>query len=72
MKPKKRVWMPMPGNYASYSGRYSRLLRGGRVLLLVAEGINNHWVVEAIGHKGKPVRFTVNINNLVELPPSLF
>jgi len=49
MKRTRKQWTPMPGSYASYIGRSSRLLRGGKILEVVAEatgaphGCQGHW-----------------------------
>ncbi len=65
-------WMAVPGGFASYIGRSSRLLRGGRMVKVVAEATGKRMVVEAIGHKGAPVQFTVKTMNLGQPQPGLF
>lgn len=62
----------MQGQLASYTGRTSRLLRGAKLLRVLAEASGRRVVVEAIGHAGKPVRFTVLASNLGRPQPQLF
>ncbi|MDK9702529.1 MAG: hypothetical protein OEL20_05270 [Sulfuritalea sp.] len=66
------AWAPQPGRYASYTGRTSRLLRGGRMVEVVAEASGRRMVVRAIGHSGRPVEFTVATKNLGRPQPGLF
>ncbi len=72
MKRLRSPWMPVPGGYASYIGRSSRLLRGGELLEVVAEAAGRRMVVRAIGHAGRPVQFTVLAKNLGQPQPQLF
>jgi hypothetical protein len=65
-------WVPTPGSLASYTGRTSRLLRGGRLLEIVAEATTARMVVSAIGHNGRPVKITVLKRNLGQPQPQLF
>lgn len=72
MARKKARWVPQIGVVATYVGRSSRLKRGGYNVRVVAETCANRMVVEAIGKKGLPVRFTVKCENLAPLQPGLF
>ncbi len=65
-------WKAEPGNLARYVGRAGRLLRGGRMVKILAEARGKRVVVEAIGHNGTTVRFTVNRENLGQPQPGLF
>lgn len=73
-KPRKRKnsWTPVAGKFASYEGKYGRLLTAGKTVKVVAEASSNRTVVEAIGRKGYPVKFTVLTSNLTEPQPCLF
>lgn len=64
--------MPPIGSIVSYVGRATSLARGGYNVRVVAETCADRMVVEAIGRRGLPVRFTVKRENLAPLPPSLF
>lgn len=72
MPPRKKTlktpqqWKPVPGAYASYTGKTSRLLRGAGRVRVIAEASNKRTMVEAIGYKGRPVRFPVMTANLGE------
>ena len=72
MARKPPAWVPKPGAYATDTGRTSRLLRGGRTVQIVAEACGQRMVVNAIGHDGAPVRFTVAAKNLGPLQRGLF
>ena len=72
MARKPSRWARAPGQYASYTGRTSRLLRGGRTVEVLAEAAGHRMVVKAIGHGGAPVSFTVAVKNLGRPPPGLF
>lgn len=72
MARKKSNWFPQIGSVATYIGRASRLARGGYNVRIVAEACANRMVVEAIGHSGSLVRFTVKRENLAPLQPGLF
>lgn len=72
MTRKPLKWAPTPGHYASYTGNTSPLLRGGRLVEVVAEACAQHMVVRAIGHGGEPVQFTVATRNLGRPQPGLF
>ena len=72
IRKRKSNWLPESGKYASYGGRYSRLLRGGKLVVVIAEASGMKTVVEAIGDKGIPVRLTVKTENLIQPQPSLF
>jgi hypothetical protein len=72
MARKGSTWNPEPGRYASYTGRSSPLLRGGRIVEVVAEACGQRMVVRAIGHQGMPVSFTVATKNLGQPQPGLF
>lgn len=72
MKRTRKQWVPTPGSYASYIGCSSRLLRGGKLLEVVAEATGRRMVVKAIGHAGQPVQFTVLTKNLGQPQPQLF
>lgn len=65
-------WSPAARQYASYTGRSSQLLRGGRMVEVVAEASGARMVVRAIGHSGAPVQFTVAARNLGQPQPGLF
>lgn len=69
---RKPKWIPIVGQFASYSGKTSPLLRGGKLVSVIAEASAQKMVVEAIGYAGRPVRFTVNASNLIQPQPSLF
>lgn len=62
----------MPGALAKYVGRAGKLLRGGHMVKVLAEARGKRMVVEAIGHNGTTVRFTVNRENLGQPQPGLF
>lgn len=66
------AWIAKPGILAIYTGRAGRLLRSGRKVNIVAEASGGRMVVEAIGHKGAPVRFPVKTTNLGQPQPELF
>ena len=72
MARKKSTWQPQVGILTTYVGRASRLARGGYNVRIVAETSANRMLVEAIGHSGSPVRFTVKRENLAPLQPGLF
>ena len=72
MARKKSIWLPQIGSIASYIGRASRLARGGYNVRIIAETCADRMVVEAIGRRGLPVRFTVKRKNLAPLQPGLF
>lgn len=61
--------MLAPGMLATYVGRTRRQVRNVRVL---AEASGGRMLVEAIGRRGVPVRFTVKRENLVPPAPDLF
>ena len=61
--------MPAIGMLATYVGRTRRQMRNVRVL---AEASGGRMLVEAIGRRGVPVRFTVKRENLVPPAPDLF
>lgn len=65
----KSSWWPHPGSVATYLGRSRDAVRNVRV---IAEAVAGRMVVEAIGRKGVPVRFTVKQENLRPLQPGLF
>jgi hypothetical protein len=69
---KSPAWQPVPGCMASYTGRTSRLLRGGREVQVVAEASGGRTVVKALGHAGEPVEFPVLTANLAQPQPFLF
>ena len=69
---KKAIWHPEIGILATYVGRGSSLARGGYNVRVVAETSADRMVVEAIGRRGHPVRFTVMCKNLAPLQPGLF
>lgn len=70
---KKSTWIPLVGVLATYIGRASRLAPGGGYnVRIVAETCADRMVVEAIGRRGLPVRFTVKCKNLAPLQPGLF
>lgn len=69
---RKHIWVPVAGKFASYDGKYSSLLKIGKIVKVVAEASNNRTIVEAIGHHGHPVKFTVLTSNLEEPQPLLF
>lgn len=62
-------WLPPAGTVAVFAGRSKKTARNVRV---VAEASAGRMVVEAIGRKGVPVRFTVKRENLAPLQPGLF
>ena len=66
---KKSSWLPNPGIVATYIGRNGSAMRNVRV---IAEAVAGRMVVEAIGKRGVPVRFTVKQENLKLLQPGLF
>lgn len=72
MARRKTPWLPPIGVVVTYVGRASRLARGGYNVRVVAETCAGRMVVEAIGRKGLPVRFTVKRENLAPLQPGLF
>lgn len=72
MARKKSTWFPPIGSLASYVGKASRLARGGYNVRIIAETCAERMVVEAIGRRGVPVRFTVLRKNLAPLQPGLF
>lgn len=72
MARKSLAWVPKPGVYAAYTGRASRLLRGGRTVQIVAEACGQRMMVKAIGYDGSPMIFTVAAKNLGPLQPGLF
>jgi len=72
MARKTTKWAPVPGQYASYTGHASALLRGGRMVEVVAEASGRRMVVRALGHAGAPVQFTVATKNLGRPQPGLF
>lgn len=67
-----KKWVPVAGKYASYDGKYASLLKLGKLVRVIAEASNSRTVVEAIGHRGRPVKFTVLTENLQEPQPLLF
>lgn len=69
---KKHVWVPVAGKYACYDGKYARLLKPGKIVRVIAEAEIGRTVVEAIGHNGHAVKFTVLTSNLEEPQPLLF
>lgn len=68
----KAAWTARPGILAIYTGRSARLLRAGHKVWLLTEASGGRMVVEAIGHKGAPVRFPVKTRNLGQPQPGLF
>jgi hypothetical protein len=62
-------WIPAVGVVATYAGRSAG---GRRNVRIVAEASFGRMLVEAIGRKGLPVRFTVKRENLMPLQPGLF
>lgn len=72
MASKRIKWTPVAGHFASYTGSSSPLLRGGRMVEVVAEASGRRMVVRAIGHAGLPVHFTVATHNLGRPQPGLF
>ena len=72
MARKKAVWLPQIGIVATYIGRAGTLARGGYNVRVVAETCAGRMLVEAIGRRGAPVRFTVKRENLAPLQPGLF
>ena len=72
MVPRKAIWLPQIGVVATYIGRAGRLARGGYNVRIVAETCAGRMLVEAIGRRGGPVRFTVKRENLAPLQPGLF
>lgn len=72
MKTNKREWQPQPGSHACYKGNAAKLLRMGTMVKVVAEASAGRMVVEAIGHRGVIVSFTVATKNLTRPQPGLF
>lgn len=72
MAKKKSVWLPQIGIVATYTGRSSRMAKGGYNVRILAEACAGRMVVEGIGRRGFPVRFTVKRENLAPLQPGLF
>ncbi len=72
MARKKTAWLPQIGIVATYIGRASRMSKGGYNVRVIAEACAGRMVVEAIGRRGVPVRFTVKRENLAPLQPGLF
>ena len=64
-----KPWLPPAGTVAAYAGRSKKAVRNVRV---IAEASAGRMVVEAIGRKGVPVRFTVKCENLAPMQPGLF
>ena len=62
-------WYPNVGHLATYVGQTRASTRNVRVL---AEARKGRMLVEAIGRKGSPVRFTVLRGNLIQPQPDLF
>lgn len=52
------------GQYFAYHGRGAKLLKPGVVVRGVADASGGRVLIEAIGHSGMPVRFTVKQRNL--------
>lgn len=52
------------GQYFAYHGKSAKLLKPGVVVRGVAEASGGRVLIEAIGHAGSPVRFTVKQRNL--------
>ena len=69
---KSSAWHPAVGSLAFYNGRGSTLSRHGFNVRVVAEARASRLLVEAIGHAGKVVRFTVKTSNLRQPQPDLF
>lgn len=68
--PRSRTcWLPNAGTVATYIGRRRNSARNVRV---IAEAVAGRMIVEAIGKRGLPVRFTVKQENLRPLQPGLF
>lgn len=65
-------WQPVPGADAAYIGKGARLLKQGRRVSVIAQASGGRMVVQAIGHKGEPVTFTVAAANLGQPQPDLF
>jgi hypothetical protein len=61
--------LPNAGTVATYIGRSRNSARNVRV---IAEAVAGRMIVEAIGKRGLPVRFTVKQENLRPLQPGLF
>jgi len=72
MRKRMKSWHPVPGDLATYVGRSARLIRDGRALRVLAEAVDQHTIVEAIGKSGMPVRMTVKTKNLARAQPQLF
>lgn len=72
MARKKTSWLPQIGVVATYVGRSGSLARGGYNVRIVAETCADRMLVEAIGRRGLPIRFTVKRQNLAPLQPGLF
>jgi hypothetical protein len=66
------TWTPGLNGFARYSGRNSRMLRGGYVVRVLGEAVGERMLVEAIGREGRPIKFTVKTKNLARMAPSLF
>lgn len=66
------TWQPKVGTLAFYNGKASTLSRRGFNVLVVAEARASRLLVEAIGHAGGVVRFTVKAANLNQPQPDLF
>jgi hypothetical protein len=62
-------WTPTPGTLATYAGQTRA---GRRNVRIVAEAVAGHLIVEAIGRRGAPVRFTVKRHSLSQPQPDLF
>lgn len=71
-KQKKVPLVIKAGSIVRYVGKYSTLSRHGHNVRIIALSLKNRVVVEAIGHAGRPVRFTVNASNLAVMQPDLF
>lgn len=72
MTRKTKHWKPQGSEYATYIGRTSALLRGGRTVQIVGEASTKLTLVRAIGRSGKPVQFCVLTKNLGQPQPQLF
>lgn len=72
MARKRTFWKPVHGQYASYTGRTSPLLRGGKIVEVLGEASTTRTLVRAIGRAGHPVSFTVLTSNLGQPQPQLF
>ena len=69
MEMQTQRWYPNAGRLATYVGQTRSATRNVRVL---AEARKGRMLVEAIGRKGRPVRFTVLRDNLIQPQPDLF